>query len=32
MDEILKLEQDIITVDMYLKLRDAVGWKKLTRS
>ena len=32
MDEVLKLEQDIITVDMYLKLRDAVGWKKLSRS
>ncbi len=30
-EHVLKLEQDIVTVDMYLKLRDAVGWKKLTR-
>ncbi len=30
-DSVLKLEQDIITVDMYLKLRASVGWKKLTR-
>lgn len=30
--DVLKLERDFITVDMYLKLRDAVGWKKLSRT
>lgn len=29
--ELLRLEQNQITVDMYLRLRESVGWKKLTR-
>ena len=30
-DELLILQKNIITVDMYLKLRKSVGWKELTR-
>jgi GNAT superfamily N-acetyltransferase len=30
-DNLLKIEKNVIDTDMYLRLRDAVGWKKLTR-
>lgn len=31
-ENVLKIEKNTITVDEYLRFRDAVGWKKLTRT
>ncbi|KIR01341.1 Ribosomal-protein-alanine acetyltransferase [Lachnospiraceae bacterium TWA4] len=30
-DDLLKLEKDIVDVDLYLKFRKSVNWKELTR-